>query len=347
VSVAEDPVTRLLVIDDSVRVRRAVTRALQREPSIEVVAAMRNGRAAVMRSERLSPDVVLLDTEVAVDDDCPTLAELRRLEPKVRIVLREAWEQMDEEQVRRWVLSALRGRRENIAAPAPEPRAPDPRAPDPRAAGRSAARRAPAARPAPRRHGPVRAVALAASTGGPDALESVLGRLPAGLPAPVFVVQHMPADFTRMLAERLDRRTPLTVQEAVAGTIARDGCVYIAPVGQHLALEHAPGGARIVTHHGPRENSCRPAADVLFRSAAALYGAGLLAVVLTGMGQDGLAGAAAVRRAGGRVMAQSEGTAVIASMPGAVARRGLADVVADLSDVGPRIAALACSEVAR
>jgi two-component system, chemotaxis family, protein-glutamate methylesterase/glutaminase len=336
-SVREDPVTRLLVIDDSVRVRRAVTRALQREPSIEVVAAMRNGRAAVMRSERLSPDVVLLDTEVAVDDDCPTLAELRRLEPKVRIVLREAWEQMDEEQVRRWVLSALRGRRESIAAPAP----------DPRASGRTAARGAPAASPAPRPHGPVRAVALAASTGGPDALESVLGRLPAGLPAPVFVVQHMPADFTRMLAERLDRRTPLTVQEAVAGTIARDGCVYIAPGGQHLALERAPGGARIVTNHGPRENSCRPAADVLFRSAAALYGAGLLAVVLTGMGQDGLAGAAAVRRAGGRVMAQSEGTAVIASMPGAVARRGLADVVADLSDVGPRIAALACSEVAR
>lgn len=335
--VTEDPVTRLLVIDDSVRVRRAVTRALQREPSIEVVAAMRNGRAAVMRSERLSPDVVLLDTEVAVDDDCPTLAELRRLEPKVRIVLREAWEQMDEEQVRRWVLSALRGRRESVAAPAP----------DPRASGRTAARRAPAARPARRPHEPVRAVALAASTGGPDALESVLGRLPGGLPAPVFVVQHMPADFTRMLAERLDRRTPMTVQEAVAGTIARDGCVYIAPGGQHLALEHAPGGARIVTHHGPRENSCRPAADVLFRSAAALYGAGLLAVVLTGMGQDGLAGAAAVRGAGGRVMAQSEGTAVIASMPGAVARRGLADEVADLSDVGPRIAALACSEVAR
>jgi two-component system, chemotaxis family, protein-glutamate methylesterase/glutaminase len=336
-SVREDPITRLLVIDDSVRVRRAVTRALEREPSIEVVAAMRNGRAAVMRSERLSPDVVLLDTEVAVDDDCPTLAELRRLEPKVRIVLRDAWEQMDEEHVRRWVLSALRGRRESIGAPAPDPTAP----------GRSAARRAPAARPAPRPHGPVRAVALAASTGGPDALESVLGRLPAGLPAPVFVVQHMPADFTRMLAERLDRRTPLTVQEAVAGTIVRDGFVYVAPGGQHLALERAPGGARIVTHHGPRENSCRPAADVLFRSAAALYGAGLLAVVLTGMGQDGLAGAAAVRRAGGRVMAQSEDTAVIASMPGAVARRGLADVVADLADVGPRIAALVHPEVAR
>jgi two-component system, chemotaxis family, protein-glutamate methylesterase/glutaminase len=339
-SVAEDPVTRLLVIDDSVRVRRAVTRALEREPSIEVVAAMRNGRAAVMRSERLSPDVVLLDTEVAVDDDCPTLAELRRLEPKVRIVLRDAWEQMDEEQVRRWVLSALRGRRERVAVGVGVPDAPAP-------PGRSAARRAPAARPAPRPHGPVRAVALAASTGGPDALESVLGRLPADLPAPVFVVQHMPADFTRMLAERLDRRTPLTVQEAVAGTIVRDGCVYVAPGGQHLALERAPGGARIVTHHGPRENSCRPAADVLFRSAAALYGAGLLAVVLTGMGQDGLAGAAAVRRAGGRVMAQSEDTAVIASMPGAVARRGLADVVADLADVGPRIAALARPEVAR
>jgi two-component system chemotaxis response regulator CheB len=335
--VTKEAVTRLLVIDDSVRVRRAVSRALEREPSIEVVAAMRNGRAAVMRSERLSPDVVLLDTEVAVDDDCPTLVELRRLEPKVRIVLRDAWEQMDEEQVRRWVLSALRGRQERMPASAPDGPAP----------GRAAARLGPAARTAPRVNGPVRAVALAASTGGPDALESVLGRLPAELPVPVFVVQHMPADFTRMLAERLDRRTPLTVQEAIAGTIVRDGCVYVAPGGQHLALERAPGGARIVTHHGPRENSCRPAADVLFRSAAALYGAGLLAVVLTGMGQDGLAGAAAVRSAGGRVMAQSEDTAVIASMPAAVARQGLADVVADLADVGSRIAALASSEVAR
>ncbi len=325
-SLADGPVTRLLVIDDSVRVRRLVTRALAREPGVEVVAAMRNGRAAITRSGRLAPDVVLLDSEVAIDGDYPTLHELRRQDPTVRVVMRGQWEQIDEERVRQWVLPAIWGRapRATVSEAVPAPTA--------------ALLTAVAA---PERVARVRAVAIAASTGGPDALQAVLAELAPDLPVPVFVVQHMPPDFTRMLAERLDRRTRLSVAEAVAGATVCDGHVYIAPGGRHLALERTTEGTRVVTHRGPRENSCRPAADVLFRSAAALYGSALLAVVLTGMGQDGLAGAGAVRQAGGRVIVQSEDSAVIASMPGAVARNGLADAVYDLADIGPRVAALA------
>ncbi len=337
-SVAAGPVTRLLVIDDSVRVRRVVTRALAREPGVEVVAAMRNGRAAITRSERLKPDVVLLDSEVALDGTCPTLHELRRLDPTLRVVMRGEWEQIDEALVRERVLLAIGGRGPGGTAP-PEP--------CPAAAGAAAAPTLPSASPAAligERVARVRAGGLAAAPGGPDALETVLAQLPPELPVPVFVVQHMPPNFTRMLAERLDRRTPLSVSEAVAGATVRDGHVYIAPGGRHLALERAAQGARVVTHRGPRENSCRPAADVLFRSAATLYGTGLLAVVLTGMGQDGLAGAAAVRQAGGRVIVQSESTAVIASMPGTVARHGLADAIVDLRDIGPRVTALAAGE---
>ena len=326
-----DPVTRLLIIDDSVRVRRVVARALEQEPGIEVVAAMRNGRAAVTRSQALGPDVVLLDAAAADDGRCSTLAELRRLEPRPRVVMRGELEQADEDELRRSVLSAILG------LPAPADAAPLPAAGPPRAAGE--AHVAPSSR---RQAKPaaVRAVVIAASTGGPDALETVLAALPARLPAPVFIVQHMPADFTRMLAERLDRRTGLPVTEAAAGADVRDGRVYIAPGDRHLALERGPAGARIVLHSGPPENSCRPAADVLFRSAAMLYGAGLLAVVLTGMGRDGLRGAEAVHAAGGRVLAQSESSAVIASMPQAVTRAHLTEDVLDPADLGPRIAAM-------
>jgi two-component system chemotaxis response regulator CheB len=338
-----DPVTRLLIIDDSVRVRRAVARALEKEPGIEVVAAMRNGRAAVTRSQRLGPDVVLLDAAAGDGGTCATLAELRRLDPTPRVVMRDelgaAGGTGDEEEVRRSLLAAILGlpvrARAAGGAHSPSAAAPQSSSPPAEPPRGTSMRRSPRTPPAA-----VRAVAIAASTGGPDALETVLAALPATLPAPVFVVQHMPADFTRMLAERLDRRTGLAVTEAVAGDDVLDGRVYIAPGNRHLALERGPGGARIVLHSGPPENSCRPAADVLFRSAAALYGSGLLAVVLTGMGSDGLRGAEAVHGAGGRVLAQSESSAVIASMPRAVARARLTDDALDPAQLGPRIAAM-------
>ena len=336
-------VTRLLVIDDSVLVRRLVSRTLAREPNVEVVGAMRNSRAAVVRSGALRPDVVLLDAEAAIDDDCLTLSELRREQPGLRIVMRGERDRLDEDAVLHELLPAILGVEPRMRPAArrarPAPSTTEPTVADVEASGVAGAD--------PRqRERPIEAIAVAASTGGPEALDVVLAGLPSGLAVPVFVVQHMPAEFTRMLAERLDRRSPLPVVEASGDELVSPGRVHIAPGGRHLALARAADGVRIVVHDGPRENSCRPAADVLFRSAAGVYGAGLLAIVLTGMGRDGLAGAEVIRRAGGHVIAQSEGSSVIASMPAAVATAGLADAVLDLGAIGPRAGRLVAEGVA-
>jgi two-component system, chemotaxis family, protein-glutamate methylesterase/glutaminase len=178
------------------------------------------------------------------------------------------------------------------------------------------------------------AVVIAVSTGGPTALVDVISLLPADFPIPIFIAQHMPPLFTKTLAERLDRRSAVTVVEAAAGDEAVAGRVYIAPGGRHMALARDGGRVVVVVHDGPPVNSCRPAADVLFRTAVDVYGAHVLAVVMTGMGQDGLAGARAVRDAGGMVIAQSKPSSVIAGMPGAVADAGLADAVVPLGELG-------------
>jgi two-component system, chemotaxis family, protein-glutamate methylesterase/glutaminase len=183
-------------------------------------------------------------------------------------------------------------------------------------------------------------VVIGISTGGPSALVEVIPRLPITLEVPVLVVQHMPPMFTRLLAERLDRATPIQVSEAAGGEGLGPGRCFIAPGDRHLAVggRLASSDCHVVIDDGPRENSCRPAVDVLFRTAAEAYGPHLLAVVMTGMGQDGLRGAEAVIAAGGRVLAQDEATSVVWGMPGAVVRAGLAEAVLALDDIPGEIA---------
>jgi two-component system chemotaxis response regulator CheB len=170
-------------------------------------------------------------------------------------------------------------------------------------------------------------LAVASSTGGPAALEVLLRLLPHDLAAPVVVVQHMPARFTKMLADRLDERTDLTVVEAEAGMPLEPGGVYVAPGDFHMVVSGPAMRARIGIHRGMPENSCRPAADVLFRSVAGVYRERSLAVVLTGMGSDGLDGARSIAGAGGTVLAQDRATSVVWGMPGAVVLAGLASEV--------------------
>jgi two-component system chemotaxis response regulator CheB len=167
---------------------------------------------------------------------------------------------------------------------------------------------------------PVRAVVVAASTGGPNALAELFGALPGPLPVPVLVVQHMPPLFSRALAQRLDGRGGLVIREAADNAAVQAGEAWIAPGDFHLEA-----GPRLRVSQGPPENSCRPSADVLFRTAAAAWGAGVLGVVLTGMGQDGLKGARAIREAGGRMLVQDPKTSTVWGMPGALVEAGLAD----------------------
>jgi len=181
---------------------------------------------------------------------------------------------------------------------------------------------------------------IGVSTGGPDALAHLLPSLPAGLPVPIAIVQHMPPVFTTMLAKRLDGASSIGVCEAESGVEMRAGQAYLAPGGRHLEVDATRTGFRTRLTDAPAENSCRPAVDVLFRSAAAAAHGRVLALVLTGMGQDGLLGARAVRDAGGSVLAQDEASSVVWGMPGFVARDGIASAVLPLEAVAGRIVQL-------
>ncbi|MEO1338618.1 MAG: chemotaxis protein CheB, partial [Myxococcota bacterium] len=184
---------------------------------------------------------------------------------------------------------------------------------------------------------PARIEAIGASTGGPNALFEILAGLPADLCTPVLIVQHMPAVFTRLLADRLHSRCELPVKEARAGDVLQAGHVYIAPGDHHMIVERRDTQMCIGLNRAPAENACRPAVDALFRSVAATFGADTLAVVLTGMGRDGLEGCRRLRHAGARIICQDESSSVVWGMPGYVAHAGIADEVVPLSRISRAI----------
>jgi two-component system chemotaxis response regulator CheB len=189
----------------------------------------------------------------------------------------------------------------------------------------------------PLRHSPtshvsgrIELVVIGVSTGGPSALETMLPRLPENFPAPIMIVQHMPKLFTGALADRLNRLCQLSVRQACDGDIARPGTIWLAPGDCHMEIATSRGEYVISLHQGPMLNSCKPSVDYLFRSAAQTYGAGVLALIMTGMGADGFDGAQAVRSAGGSVIAQDQTSSAVWGMPGRVARAGLAEAVVPL-----------------
>jgi two-component system chemotaxis response regulator CheB len=180
-------------------------------------------------------------------------------------------------------------------------------------------------------------LAIGASTGGPNALAEVFSRLPADLPVPIVLVQHMPPMFTRLLAERLSAQFPIRFHEAGSGSVVEPGHAWVAPGDHHMTVVRDGLHVRLLLHQDPPENSCRPAVDVLLRSVARTFGPESLTVILTGMGQDGLRGCEAVRAAGGQILVQDEATSVVWGMPGFVARAGLADRVLPLPQIADEI----------
>lgn len=331
----------VLVVDDSVVMRRIVARVLERDPAVGRTSAARNGREALEGLARQRPDLVVLDLEMPELDGFATLAEIRRRDPQLPVVL---FSSVDERVAARTLEAMRLGVTEFVAKPSAgaldlaeayveQQLVPAVKA---LAAPRDLRTRA---RPAVRAAGQaaVRVVVVGVSTGGPDALVTVMGALPGDLPVPVLVVQHMPPIFTALLAQRLDRVGTLHVGEAAHGQELRPGWVLVAQGGRHLELVGTRSGASVALSDGPLVNSCRPSADVLFRSAVGVFGAGVLAVVLTGMGQDGLHGCRAVREARGQVVVQDPATAVIGSMPAAVADAGLAQAVLPLDLLVPEI----------
>jgi two-component system chemotaxis response regulator CheB len=339
---------RVLVVDDSAVIRSVLAATLAAEPGIAVAGTAADGRQALARIAADPPDLVLLDVEMPVMDGITALRELRALRPKLPVVM---FSSLTERGVKAAIDALLAGANDYVAKPK-EPSAdavaarireelvPRIRQLVPRTAGAAPAA-ATALPPSPVRRAvrePVAAVVVAVSTGGPNALAGFLPGFVRSVPVPVLVVQHMPPLFTAQLAERLARICGIDVREALHGEALAPGRVLLAPGGRHMKVARGDGGVIAELSDEPPENACRPAADPLFRTSAAVWGAGTLGVVLTGMGRDGLEGARAIVAAGGAVIVQDEFTSTIWGMPGHVARAGLADAVLPLGQLGAEVA---------
>lgn len=344
---------RVLVVDDSTVIRRLLTDALNADPAVEVAATAPNGRIALAKIPQINPDVITLDMEMPEMDGITTLVELRKLYPKLPVIMFSTLTQRGAEAT----LDALsKGANDYVTKPAnvgsvtaalqnvrhdlvpkikafcPWTATVKPAVPRQTAQPGIAARRV-----SETRNGRIDCVAIGVSTGGPNALQTVLTRLPQDLPVPIVIVQHMPPIFTKHLADRLHQLSPLDVFEGMRGDTLKAGGVWIAPGDHHMIVRREGTTVRIDTHQQPPENSCRPAVDVLFRSVAEVFGPNALSVVLTGMGQDGARGCEVIRDAGGRVLAQDEKSSVVWGMPGAVINAGLADKIVSLDQVATEI----------
>lgn len=184
-----------------------------------------------------------------------------------------------------------------------------------------------------KRTGPIGIIAVGSSTGGPNALADLIGRLPGDLAVPVVIAQHMPPIFTQLLAERLDRCSRLRVREGFDGAVLKPGEVWVAPGDFHMMVARQGTTTVLKTSQAPPENSCRPSVDVLFRSVADVYGGSALAVILTGMGKDGAAACAQLSQQGATILAQDEASSVVWGMPRAVYEAGVADAVVPLNEM--------------
>lgn len=356
--------TRILIVDDSLIFRKALEEGLSGEPDVEVVGSVRNGLKALDFIRARRPDLVTLDVEMPDMDGLETLAAIQAVNretpdlPPIGVIMISAHTRkgaditikaleagafdfiakpqtasLEESRqiLRRQLLVKIRyfaGKRFSFAR-SPRPIQAIPTTP------------AAPASTAPAGAGAVEAVAVGVSTGGPKALATLMPALCEGLHAPIFIVQHMPAGFTRSLAASLDNKCRYAVVEAEHNRTVEDRHVYIAPGDRHMLIRHQGEGLVTVINRQPPESGSRPSADVLFRSAATVYGPRLVALILTGMGSDGTKGAAAIKRAGGRVIAQDDATAVVWGMPGSAAAAGHVDAVLPLDRIAGAVVRLA------
>lgn len=365
---------RILAVDDSLVVRSLLSRLIDAEPDLELASTASDGKRGVEKVLSVKPDVVILDVEMPIMTGVEALVEIRKLDPDLPVIMfsnltktgaattlealslgakdyapkpqgtedaAASFQQIRTDlfpkirqahQIRR-----MKTKRRSEWAPDTNGKAPTPAR---RETDRSTA---PTIRSV-QSTAPAEVIVVGASTGGPVALEAVLRAIATPLPVPIVVVQHMPAVFTKALADRLDSKVASTVVEAESGMRLEAGICYIAAGGKHLTLKrHAEHDVRIALDEGPPVNGCRPSVEPLFSSAAELYGERLAAVVLTGVGKDGLSGATVIAENGSTLIVQDEATSVVWGMPGVIAEAGCATDVLPIQEIGSAISRLRLS----
>ena len=363
-----DKKLRVLIVDDTVTYRKIVSTILSELPDIEVVGVAANGKIALEKTEQIRPDLLLLDVEMPEIGGLEVLRRLRVSSPQTGVIMLSAFTAQGAEttvtclelgafdfvlkpsgpsiyenfeQLRRELKPRLLAysRKRDLQAilgstAAPVARARSTATPD------SFAGSVPERRTAIRAAATPEVVAIGISTGGPKALTEMLPRLPADVPVPVLIVQHMPPVFTKSLADDLDGRCSLRVFEAQDGQEVRTGEILVAPGGKQMKVCRDGGQVLVRITNDPPENSCRPSVDYLLRSVAAVYGGSSLTVIMTGMGNDGSAGCRILKQRGGQIVAQDEASCVVFGMPRPLVEENLADVVVPLGRVASEIVRL-------
>ncbi len=335
---------RLLVVDDSAFMRKAISMVLEEEPDIEVVGTAKDGLEAIEKVKQLRPDVVTLDIEMPRMDGLTALRRIMQEYPLPVIMVSSLTYEGARETIQALELGAVDFIPKQFSfISVGQAEIKEQLIQKIRAAAQSRFRllkrrfSPPAASCSRRIHFPrlpaIKIIVIGISTGGPLSLQKVIPRLPAEFSVPIAIVQHMPPNFTRLLAERLDHLSLLRVVEAEDNMPIDPGTVYVAPGGWHLHIRKRLDAATCYLSQEPKNLLFRPSADVLFESASRVFGKDVLAVVMTGMGKDGLKGTQKIKAAGGKVIAQDEQSSVVYGMPRAVVEAGLADAVLPLEKI--------------
>ena len=343
---------RILVADDSVVVRKMLSVELEKNVDLTVVGAAADGRIALAKLQELNPDIVVMDINMPDMDGLTATSEIHKIYPKTPIIMMST---LTRPNALATLEALTRGASDYVTKPEGADNSEEALAticaelvPKIRFFGRPMTETLTPKAPVFVRKisGAVTCpeiVAIGVSTGGPTALAEVIPYLPEKFPVPIVIVQHMPPVFTTMLAERMGRDSKIKVMEGKAGQVLQPGQVYIAPGGFHMKVEKNGQRVQLSLNSDPPENFCRPAVDVLLRSVAEVYGRRVLAVIMTGMGEDGKKGSQQVVNRGGKVIVQDEASSVVWGMPGAVAKAGLAEAVLPLGKIAGYLVA-ACAK---